>query len=102
MSVQVFIYDEHGFYIESRFTSEVGENMTTIPMLVGHVKPKFDTKLNEWVEGATEEEILEWKNKQPISEPTEIEILKQEKEVLAKSVYDLTSIVELLIQGGVS
>lgn len=37
----------------------------------------------------------------PMAEPTEIEILKQEKEVLAQSVYELSSIVELILTGGI-
>lgn len=100
--MQVFVYDSEGLYIGSKFVDEIEENMTTIPILVGHIKPKFDTKLNEWVEGATEKEITDWKNKQPVSEPTEMEVLKKEKEALAKSVYDLTEIVELIITGGVN
>lgn len=76
--MQVFIYDENGFYLDSKFVSELGKNMTTEPILVGRVKPKFDTKLNEWIEGATEEEITDWKNKQPVSEPTEIQQLRSE------------------------
>lgn len=37
----------------------------------------------------------------PTTEPTEIEILKKEKEVLAQSVYELAGIVELMLTGGV-
>lgn len=100
--MQVFIYDENGFYIESKFVDEISENMTTVPILIGRVKPKFDKELKEWVEGATQEEIKEWESKQPVLKPTEIETLRQEKEALAKSVYDLTEIVELIITGGVN
>lgn len=76
--MQVFIYDENGFYLESKFVDELGKNMTAEPILVGRVKPKFDTKLNEWVEGATEEEIKEWESKQPIPQPTEVDQLRSE------------------------
>ncbi|HHX60987.1 MAG TPA: hypothetical protein GX707_09800 [Epulopiscium sp.] len=33
--------------------------------------------------------------------PSELEILKQEKEVLAQSVYELSAIVELILTGGI-
>lgn len=63
----------------------------------GRYNYKWENKLLEITE--EEKNILF-----PPAEPqlTEIETLRQEKKVLAKSVYDLTSIVELLIQGGVN
>ena len=76
--IQVFIYDENGFYIDSKFTEELGENMTVKPILIGRVKPKFDKEADEWVEGATEEEIKEWEANQPKPQPSETEKLKQE------------------------
>lgn len=58
--IQVWLLDENNFYkCESIFVKEVKENMTTVPLLVGYVKPKFTG--NEWVEGATTEEIQEYK-----------------------------------------
>lgn len=57
------------------------------------VKPKWDGE--KWVETGTPDPI-------PEPKPTEMEVLKKEKEILAKSVYELTSIVELLVQGGIS
>lgn len=36
-----------------------------------------------------------------VQEPTELEVLKNEKEILAKSLYELSSIVEILVKGGV-
>lgn len=57
------------------------------------LKPKWDGE--KWVETGTPEPI-------PEPQPTEIEVLKKEKEALAKSVYDLTEIVELIITGGVN
>lgn len=97
--MQVFIYDENGFYLESKFVDELGENMTTVPILVGRIKPKFDTKLNEWVEGATEEEIKEWENKQPVSEPTELEVLRTKLDFATKQIEQQEElIVELAMK----
>lgn len=62
-------------------------------------KPKWTG--TEWIEGLTQAEIDEL-NKQPIKEPSEIDLLKQEKEILAQSVYDLTTIVELILTGGIT
>lgn len=76
--MQAFIYDENGFFKTSEFVDELGENMTTKPILIGRVKPKFDTKLNEWIEGATNEEIKEWEGKQPKPQLTEIKFLKSD------------------------
>lgn len=62
--VQVWLIDKQGFYQnESKFVEETSENMTTVPLLVGYIKPKLVNA--DWVEGATEEEIQEWKDKQP-------------------------------------
>lgn len=97
--MQVFIYDENGFYLDSKFVNELGKNMTTEPILVGRIKPKYDTKLNEWVEGATEEEILEWKNKQPVSEPTELEVLRTKLDFATKQIEQQEElIVELAMK----
>lgn len=62
----------------------------------GRYNYKYDNALVELTE---EEKNILFPPVEP--KPSELEILRQEKEVLAKSVYDLTSIVELLIQGGV-
>lgn len=56
--IQVWIYDKNNVFTESTFVEEVMENMTTVPLLVGYVKPTFTGR--EWVEGATDEEIKEW------------------------------------------
>lgn len=76
--MQAFIYDSNSCYVGSKFVSELGENMTTKPILTGRVKPKFDTEIGEWIEGATEEEIKEWQSKQKILKPTEVEQLRAE------------------------
>lgn len=97
--IQVFIYDELGFFKSSGFVDELKENMTTIPILVGCVKAKFDTKLNEWVEGATQEEIKEWESKQPVSEPTEVEVLRTKLDFATKQLEQQEElIVELAMK----
>lgn len=97
--MQVFIYDENGFYIESKFVDEISENMTTVPILIGRVKPKFDKELKEWVEGATQEEIKEWESKQPVSEPTEVEVLRTKLDFATKQLEQQEElIVELAMK----
>lgn len=57
--IQVWHLDENKFFTGvSEFANEGDFNevtMTTVPLLVGYVKPKFNG--TEWVEGATVEEI---------------------------------------------
>lgn len=102
--IQVWLTDRQGFYQgESTFVEELLENMTTEPLLIGYVKPKLVGGL--WIEGATEEEITEWKQSQQIDicpEPTaeeKIAQLEQDKEALAENVYALAEIIEALIGG---
>lgn len=64
---QVWLYDENKLFIESTFVEEVSENMTTEPLLVGYVKPTFNEELEEWYEGATEQEIEDWEEEDKTS-----------------------------------
>ena len=75
--IQVWTYDENKVFVESIFVDEVTQNMTTIPFLVGYIKPTFNEELEEWFEGATEEEIKAWEeeNKPKPQEPNEVEVL---------------------------
>lgn len=76
--IQVWIYDKDKVFVESKFVEEVGRNMTTVPLLVGYVKPFFTGK--EWIEGATPEEITQWEdvNKPKPQEPNEMEVLQRQ------------------------
>lgn len=78
--IQVWTYDENKVFVESIFVDEVTQNMTTIPFLVGYIKPTFNEELEEWFEGAIEEEIKEWQetNKPKPQEPNKLELLKEE------------------------
>lgn len=102
--IQVWLIDENGFYInESKFVEKLEEGMTDIPLLVGYVKSKFVN--GEWIEGATEKEIEKWKDSQQIDicpEPTDkerITKLEEEKSILAENVYQLASILEIMLGG---
>lgn len=102
--IQVWLLDENNFFTGiSNFVNEIGENMTTIPILVGYVKPKLVN--DEWVEGATEKEIQEWQEANKIDicpEPTDkerITKLEEEKSILAENVYQLASILEIMLGG---
>lgn len=94
--MQVWIIDSDGFYEnESRFVEEVADGMTTLPLLVGYVKPQFNG--SEWQEGATEEEIQAWKDSQQIDicpEPT----IQEEVESLKEQVLELSDIIILMSQ----
>lgn len=62
--IQAWLLDEDNYFIgESTFVEESTENMTTEPLLVGYIKAKWTSE--EWIEGATEEEIQAWKDSQP-------------------------------------
>lgn len=75
---QVWLLDKNNFFTgDSIFVKEVEESMTTIPLLVGYIKPKWTG--NEWIEGATEEEIQIWE-----------EIQQSDKSLVIKTNEDLT------------
>ena len=76
--VQVWLVDIYGFYTgEDAWVEEPKKNEITEPYLIGYVKGKWDGE--KWVEGATEEEILEWEeqDKIDICEPTDRERMEQ-------------------------
>ncbi len=57
---QVWIIDEEGFYTgESLIVRKLLPNYITTPVPSGLVKPKW---VAGWVEGATEEELEDWRN----------------------------------------
>lgn len=98
------LVNDKGEYLEILYEEkEPLENQRIVPLegyydvfnVDNYSQAVWDFELNKWI-GLGEPNIPH------IPKPTEIEILRQEKEVLAKSVYELTSIVELLVQGGVS
>lgn len=102
--IQVWLLDENGFFTgESIFVEELDENMTTDPLLVGYVKAKWVD--GKWAEGATDEEIKAWEEVNKIdisSEPTteeRITKLEEEKSILAENVYQLASILEIMLGG---
>ncbi|WP_242863288.1 hypothetical protein [Clostridium botulinum] len=84
-SHKVLVNDE-GFVVEEcvLLKDNVAQNVEVLEgqFLVNYydkeyIKPKWDFKKEEWVEGATEEEIKEWEeeNKPQPKEPNENEIL---------------------------
>ena len=101
--IQIWKIDENNFFTgESYFVEEVKENHVTTPILVGYIKP-FWTGL-DWTEGATEEEIEQFKDKQIdiCDEPTAEERITQleaDKEALAQNVYMLAEVLEALLGG---
>lgn len=88
--IQVWTYDENKVFVESIFVDEVTQNMTTIPFLVGYIKPTFNEELEEWFEGATEEEIKAWEeeNKPKPTEPS----TENEMEVLTARLNEVENV----------
>jgi len=71
--IQIWEYDENGFFTESVFVKEVKENMTETPIEVGYYKAKWNG--TEWVEGATQEEIIAFQEANKVI-PTTDDILR--------------------------
>lgn len=72
--MKVYRVDENGFYIEDvivKSKEEIGVDMVTTECPEGLYSPRWNGE--EWVNGITEEELEEEKNKS--KEPTEIELL---------------------------
>lgn len=84
--IEVWYIDKNGFWTGERDTVFVlEEGMTDVKMLTGYVKARLVN--NEWVEGATEEEIREWEEANKIDicpEPTTEEKLVIAEEKIAK------------------
>ncbi|WP_061308178.1 hypothetical protein [Clostridium botulinum] len=72
------LQDENGILItfQLREGEQIVEKITNVDL----IKPKWDFEKEEWIEGATEEEIQEWEesNKPKPKEPTETEILQKQ------------------------
>ena len=101
--IQVWLYDENKVFIESIFVDEVIENMTTIPLLVGYVKPTFNEELQEWFEGATAEEIQKWKDENVVVPQAtledKIDILEAENEALkARVTMTEDALLDMMLQ----
>lgn len=65
-------------------------------------RPKYDFELKEWIETATEAEIDEINKIDICPEPTDkerITKLEEEKSILAENVYQLASIMEIMLGG---
>lgn len=98
--IQVWCYDKDGFFIKSIFVEKVEKNMTEVALTIGYYKAKFDN--DEWIEGATEEEIKEWqeKNKLKSKEPNETEILQKQLLETQSLVANLQEQILLKQNGG--
>ena len=93
--IQVWLLDEYNYFTgESVFVEEVTENMTTEPLLVGYVKAKWTGE--EWIEGATDEELKEWVEAQPKpAAPVKTnEELEQENKLLKAQIQALNATTE--------
>lgn len=61
--IRVWLYDDNKYYINTddfQYVEEISKNMTTVPLLVGYIRPRFNEETQEWCEGATQEEIEQW------------------------------------------
>ncbi|HBJ1652529.1 hypothetical protein [Clostridium botulinum] len=76
----VSVVDSNGYILINCIEKEktTDENICIKPLNnYSLVKPKWNFEKEEWIEGATQEEIKEWeeKNKPILKEPTENEVL---------------------------
>lgn len=95
--MQVWKIDENGFFTgESYFAENPSSNEIKIPIIAGYVRTKFNG--TEWIEGATQGEILVWELENKIEpQPTELEILKLEQ---AKANAEIIELMIGMIYGG--
>lgn len=82
--IQVWEIDKDSFFTgKSYLVNNVEDNHITTPLTVGYIKARFYN--GEWVEGATQEEIDEWKkeeeSKYQPQETTEEKVFKLEQTV---------------------
>lgn len=81
--IQVWKYDENKVFIESCMIEEIEENMTTVPLTIGYIKPKFNEEIQEWYEGATDEEVREWQEEN--QQPSKTKICKSAEELTVEN-----------------
>lgn len=91
MKTQIYLVDKNGYFIESVMTENPKAEDITTPILTGYVKTKWNG--NDWVEGATDEEISVYEAEQLAlhSAPT----LEQQIEELKIKVAELQSVLEV-------
>ena len=101
--MQVWLLDSDNFWTgRFDFVEEVTEGMTGIPLINEFVRSQLVN--GEWVEGATEKEIKEYEDNKidicPGPTPEERIIkLEEEKSILAENVYQLATILEVMLGG---
>lgn len=104
MDICVLIIDDKPFNYELKD----GESPVEYYNGTDYIKPRWDFGLQEWVEGATEEEIKAREEANKIDNSTEltneerITKLEEEKSILAENVYQLASIIEVMLGGNES
>lgn len=95
--IQVRRVDENGFIIEDFvfvLEKELTDDLIVKEILDGYVKPKFNREINDWEEGATQEEIDEWHeaNKPQPQEPTledKFNLLEEKNQALQEKIATL-------------
>lgn len=105
--MQIWKIDKNGLYVgETYFVEESNEFEISEPCNTSEdntfYKPKWDGE--KWVEGATQEEIdtinkIDNCTPSPTTEERFTK-LEEEKSILAENVYQLASIVEVILTGG--
>lgn len=92
---QVIRVDENGFYVEPvliQDDAEIPADCVETPFIDGMYKPKWTGE--EWIEGATQEEIDSIKANQPEPQPEPtLEELKDETEITALAVMELAELI---------
>ena len=91
--MQAILLDEHGFYVRPVVVEKLEKNMTDIIPNIGYIKAQFKNGL--WQEGATDDEIKEWKESQQIDiSPTKTNKELQEELLMLKE--ELAQVTERL------
>ncbi|WP_052137780.1 hypothetical protein [Heyndrickxia ginsengihumi] len=93
--MQVYKYDDNGFFVEPVIidksedgTYTIPENCTDKELPQPNYKPKFDKDKSEWVETLTEEEWLAQLPKPEVTK-TPLEELQEKYDLMQKALDDL-------------
>lgn len=94
--MQVWVIDQNGYFTgESKIIleKELTNLMITLPYTFGYIKGKWNG--TEWIEGATDEEIKAWQEKNKVIENTQV---TEEQQLLSSLLLENANIKEQIKQ----
>lgn len=99
--MMVFQLDENNFYIGFIELTEENKNnlnYTKVSIIDGYCRPRFNHETQEWIEGATEEEIKIWEEANKVESPVDgMEVLESKVKELEENQVGQDSIIDDLI-----